>query len=466
MDPFKNAIAFLDDIKANLNKADSAYFKRLHTPQAVYKANIKVKLDNGKAASFPAFRSQHNDALGPFKGGIRFHARVTESEVKALSLWMSLKCAVAGIPYGGAKGGVAVDPKKLSEAELERLSRAYARFLSPHIGPQVDIPAPDVNTNATIMGWMLDEYEGIIGHHAPGAFTGKPLNLGGSAGRDSATGLGGVMAMEFLLKAITNKNFHTSELASRQSRDHEESTDSSLAQTSTGQENFVGKLPSYFSKPKSQITIAVQGFGNVGYYFAQIASKLGFRVVVVSDSKGAIYIEEGLDPESTMKCKEEKGTLAGCYCKGGVCDLRGGKQLTNEELFELPVDILVPSALESVINEKNASKIKAKIIIEMANGPITEPADAILEKKGIVVLPDIFANSGGVIVSYFEWVQNNMGYYWSEEEVQSKLEAQMRRSFASIWQTYLKMNSSRSLRHAAYLTAVNRIIEAERSRRP
>lgn len=424
-DPFQNALTFLDSIKSFIPENLQPYLSRLQTPNHVYGQPLKV----GKN-SYQAYRSQHNNILGPYKGGIRFHPQVNESEVKALSLWMSLKCSIAGIPLGGGKGGVAIDPKKISEKELEEVARAYARFVGPHIGEHVDVPAPDVNTNPQIMAWMLDEYEKVAGHQAPGTFTGKPLEIGGSLGRTKATGFGGVLAMQFLLEALQKDGKHK-----------------------------------WVQKPKSQTTIAIQGFGNVGYYFAHIASQLGYRVVAVSDSKGGIYVEDGLDPEATLKCKEEKGTLNGCYCVGGVCDLNKGKQISNEELLALDVDILVPSALENAINTDNADKIQAKVVIEMANGPVTPEADAILKDKGVFVLPDIFANAGGVTVSYFEWVQNLSGYYWDEEEVDTRLEKLLSKAFGALWKKYNELKNV-SLRQAAYVVAVERILTAEKIRRP
>ncbi|MGB4965620.1 MAG: Glu/Leu/Phe/Val dehydrogenase, partial [Microgenomates group bacterium] len=352
-DPFTNAITFLDEISSLLSKESKPYLSRLKTPNKVHSDMLQVSMDDGKTKKFQAYRSQHNDALGPYKGGIRFHQNVSESEVKALSLWMSLKCSVAGLPLGGGKGGIIVDPKKLSAKELEALSRAYARFLAPHIGPRVDVPAPDVNTNGQIMAWMLDEYEKVVGHLEPGTFTGKPLILGGSMGRDKATGFGGVLALRFLIE----------QLKLNDSSDHS----------------------AWYMKPISQITIAVQGFGNVGYFFAKIASEMGFRVVAVSDSKGATYIEAGLDPVATLECKQEKGSLAGCYCKGGVCDIKNGKLMSNEDMLKLPVDVLVPSALENAINGDNVKGVKAAVIIEMANGPITPEADEELNKRNILV---------------------------------------------------------------------------------
>src|SRR3989338_1400069 len=425
MDPFQNAILFLESIRKYINPDLVKYLDRLKTPHNVYKTTLKV----GKN-SYLAFRSQHNNALGPYKGGIRFHSQVTESEVKALSLWMSLKCSIAGIPLGGGKGGVVIDPKKVNVKELEEVSRAYARFVAPHIGEHVDVPAPDVNTNPQIMAWMLDEYEKIVGHHALGTFTGKPLEIGGSQGRTKATGFGGVLAMQYLLNTLAQD-----------------------------------KKYEWAGKPKSQITIAIQGFGNVGYWFAQIASDLGYKVIAVSDSKGAIYVHDGLDPKATLDCKREKGSLAGCYCVGGVCDLKKGKPLSNDELLELDVDILVPSALESVINSQNAKKIKARVVVEMANGPVTPEADAILHKNKILVLPDIFANAGGVTVSYFEWVQNISCWYWKEEEVDERLDKLLKKAFEALWQEYQRLKNV-TFRQAAYIVAVNRILTAEKLRRP
>lgn len=433
-DPFSNALSFLDSIKPYIAKSDYPYFVRLHKPHNVHKGEIEITMDNGKKREFTAFRSQHNDALGPFKGGIRYHQNVTESEVKALSLWMSIKCSIAGIPFGGAKGGIIVNPKELTIGELERLTRAYAQFIAPIVGEKKDIPAPDVNTTPQIMAWLLDEYEKVVGHRAPGTFTGKPLALGGSQGRTKATGYGGVLALKHLLDVLKKDKKHD-----------------------------------WVQKPISQITVAIQGFGNVGYYFAQIASDLGFKVVAVSDSKGGIYVADGLDPKLTLACKEEKGSLNGCYCAGGVCDLKKGKPISNEAVLELPVDILVPGALESVIHKNNADKIKAKVVVEMANGPVTPEGDTILMKKGIIVIPDVYANSGGVSVSYFEWVQNLAGLYWEEAEVDAKLEKLMSRSFHAMWNRYTelkKTHADASLRLAAYIVAVERIIEAEKLRRP
>lgn len=391
---------------------------RVIEPDMIHEFSLAIKTDAGKVRVLKGFRSQHNNACGPYKGGIRFHQDVTREEVQALSTLMSIKCAVVGLPYGGGKGGVVVNPKELTENELEKLSRAYSARIAPFIGTDIDIPAPDVNTNPKIMAWMLDEYEKIKGHKEPAVFTGKPIEKGGSLGRTEATGRGGVIVMQALLKAL---------------------------------EQTEGK------------TIAVQGFGNVGYYFAKLASEQGHKVVAVSDSKGgSIKKENGtflsLDIPLIMECKQEKGSLAGCYCSGGVCDMRGGSLITNEELLELPVDILVPAALENVINKDNMHKIKAKIIVEMANGPITEEAYEYLTAKGVIIVPDVLANSGGVTVSYLEWVQGRQGYYWSEQEVNNKLEEMMIRAFDAIWhKTQLKKIP---FKQAAFEVAIERIVKA------
>jgi glutamate dehydrogenase len=382
--------------------------KKLSEPKHVHDFKLKVRMDDGSTKTFQGYRSQHSDARGPYKGGIRFHRDVSLEEVKALSMWMTWKCATTGIPYGGGKGGIIVDPLKLSHGELERLSRAYARALAPHIGAQVDVPAPDMNTNGQIMSWMLDEYEKTVGHHEPGVFTGKPLELGGSLGREEATGQGGVYALEQLAKKL--------------------------------------KL-----NPK-KTTIAVQGMGNVGYWFAKLAIKSGFTVVAISDSKGGVVQNDrtkSLDIDAVLKHKKVHGNLS---------DIPGTKTLSNAELLELDVDVLVPAALEDVITEKNADKIRAKYIIEMANGPVTPEADAILWKKKILCVPDVLANAGGVTVSYFEWVRNLYGYYWSKEEVFTKLEPLIIKAFDQMWMTYL--DKKINLRMATYVGAVKRVVDA------
>lgn len=406
--------------------------QKLVTPEYIHEAKLEIDLDNGTKQTFQAYRVQHNSKLGPFKGGIRFHPQVSLQEVQALATLMSIKCSVAGIPLGGGKGGIVVDPKTLSESELERLSRAFVRAFFEFIGEEKDIPAPDVNTNGQIMSWMVDEYIKLKVESLKfkvdevseeqfskwrGTFTGKPIEIGGSLGRTEATGRGGVIALKALLS----------------------------------------KLSSTFKASRSKPTIAVQGFGNVGYYFAKIASDEGFDVVAVSDSKGGIIYKdmEPLDIPLVMNCKKEKGSLSGCYCVGGVCDLKGGRPISNEELLELDVDILVPSALENVINSGNMTKIKAKIIVEMANGPVTEEAHNYLVDKGVTIIPDVYANSGGVMVSYLEWKQNMENQKWSEEKVNSKLLELMTKAFESIWAKFEKNKTS--LKSAAFQVAIERM---------
>ena len=369
-------------------------------PDRVIEVKVPVKMDNGVIKTFVGYRSQHNNVLGPYKGGIRFHQNVSREEVIALSILMTLKCSANNLPLGGGKGGVIVNPKELSEGELERLSRIYAQKIAPFIGEEVDVPAPDVNTDGKIMMWMLDEYEKTINKKSPATFTGKPVEFGGSLGRTKATGRGGVIVMNNLLKQL-NKDYKT---------------------------------------------VAIQGFGNVGYYFAKIASEKDYKIVAVSDSQGGIYYENGLDPEKVMAVKKEQGS---------VINYPEGKVISNEELLELPVDILVPAALENVITKDNASKIQAKVIIEMANGPITEEAYSILEENQIISAPDILANAGGVIVSYFEWLQNKRNEKWTEEEVNQKLEEQLSTAFKEIFETSQKFNTD--LKEAAFISALAKI---------
>ncbi len=457
-------------------KLGEEVINRLIEPEFVHEFAFAVMMDpkndentsstqaTKKFKVFKGWRIQHNSALGPYKGGIRFHPETTREEVQALATLMTIKCAVAGLPFGGAKGGVAVDPKTLSESELQRLSQEYVKKIAHLIGEDIDVPAPDVNTNSKIIAWMIDEYEKIKGSKSPATFTGKPISMGGSLGRTEATGAGGVIILKALLE----------------------------------------KLSSKFKVQSSKLTVAVQGFGNVGYHFAKLAAEAGFKVVAVSDSKGGIIkinpkseiltskqILNSNDQEEKVKelknrqfknlldqlgqleirnlllpldipliaeCKKAKGTLAGCYCAGGVCDLKGGQTISNEELLELPVDILVPAALENVINEKNMKKIKAKIIVEMANGPITQEAYEYLTEKGVIIVPDVLANAGGVTVSYLEWVQNKMRYYWTEEEVNEKLERMMKRAFEVIWKKSALKKIP--LKQAAFEVAIERIISA------
>lgn len=391
---------------------------RILEPNFIHQFSLPLEKDDGTVEVYRGFRVQHNNALGPYKGGIRFHHGVTLEEVQALATLMSIKTAAVNIPLGGGKGGITIDPKELSKAELKRLSKLYASKIASFIGPDIDVPAPDVNTNPAIMKWMLEEYENIVGHKSPAAFTGKPLDYGGSLGRLEATGRGGVIALQELIHRVNNDK-------------------------------------------QKKLTIAIQGFGNVGYFFAEIASRLGHRVVAISDSKGAIFtnnLSESLDIPLIMECKQKQGSISGCYCSGGVCDSKKGKIITNEELLELPVDILVPAALENVITMENMNSIQAKIIVEMANGPISNEAEQFLTHKGVTIIPDVLANAGGVIVSYLEWVQSKQGYWWSEERVNAELEQIMKNAFSTIWTC--SQEKEISLKQAAFDTALQRIISA------
>ncbi len=427
---------------------------KLLTPEKIHQFSISIKLDNGERKEFKAYRVQHNSRLGPYKGGIRFHPNVSREEVEGLATLMTIKSSAIGLNFGGAKGGVSIDPKELSRDELERLSREYVRKIFDFIGPEIDIPAPDLNTNSQIIAWMVDEWvklkvkseklkveevdEKTLSYWRA-AFTGKPLDLGGIEGRDQATGRGGVIILKSLISKLNYQLPITND------------------QTSPKIENSKLKIP--------RLTVAVQGFGNVGYSFAKNASQEGLSVVAVSDSKGGIIgknskignlkIGNSLDIPLVMECKKEKGYVAGCYCVGGVCDLRDGRQISNEELLELPVDILVPSALENVINSQNMSKIKAKIIIEMANGPISDEAHDFLSKKGAIIIPDILANAGGVVVSHLEWLQNMRGEDWDTEKVNKELEEMMIKAFETIWNRSQKEKIS--LKQSAFETALKRI---------
>lgn len=389
----------------------------LSHPQATLSCNLAIRLDSGKLAYFKGYRCKYNDILGPCKGGIRYHQDVDQAEVEALALWMTLKCAVVNLPLGGGKGGVTVDPKTLSPWELERLSRAYVRAMADFIGPNSDIPAPDVYTNARIMGWMMDEYEKITRSKNPAVITGKPIALGGSLGRDSATGRGAFLCIEHL----------------------------------AAKQNLV----------KENTRVAVQGFGNGGYHCAKLLQQAGYKIVAISDSKGAIYAEQGFDIESIYHEKQRSNTLKGVYCQHSVCEQIEHTQITNEELLTLDVDILVPAALDGVITEQNASQIKARYIVEIANGPVTSQADLILHQQGTLVIPDILANAGGVIVSYFEWLQNRQGEHWSLEKVHTKLAERIEMAFDAAWQLHLK--NTLSMRDCVYRAALLRLSEAIRA---
>ena len=400
-DPFADAIRKLDHA-AEQGDVDAEVLERLRHPKAVLQVAVPVRLDDGSLRTFDAFRVQHDDTRGPTKGGLRFHPEVSVGGTKALALWMTLKCAVVGIPFGGAKGGVAVDPKDLSRMELERLSRGLVDALGDFIGPDTDIPAPDVATDEMVMGWMMDEYSTNHRRRTPGVITGKPLALGGSPGRSGATGRGAYHAIV--------------QYAERH-----------------------GWEP-------SETTVAVQGFGNAGRSVARLLHDDGYRVVAVSDSRGAIHDAEGLDVPAVADGKEADG------------ELTGGEDMSQEDLLTLDVDILIPAALEGAITEDNAGDIRARMVAEVANGPTTSAADGTLHERGIDVLPDILANAGGVTVSYFEWVQNRTGLVWSLEQVHDGLEEIMVRETVNVLDQAEERDVD--LRTAAYLHALGRLTEA------
>ncbi|MBL7156053.1 MAG: Glu/Leu/Phe/Val dehydrogenase [Candidatus Pacebacteria bacterium] len=401
---------------SNILKIDSKILKNLEKHNKLIKFKISVQMDNGKIKEFLAFRSQHNNALGPYKGGIRFDPQVCEDEVKALSMLMTWKCALVNLPFGGAKGGVVVDPYKLSEKELEQISRGYVEKVFPYIGPETDIPAPDINTNSKIMAWMVDEYSKLKGEFSPGAFTGKPESFYGLKGRTEATGYGGVVILEQLREKL--------------------------------------------GLEAKKINIAIQGFGNVGFNFAKFAFEKSYNILAISEKDGGIFVKKGINPEKTLECKKQRGEIAGCYCSGSVCDLSYGKKITNNELLEMKVDVLVPSAVENVINENNAWKIKAKYIISMANGPVTSNAKEILEKRGVVIIPDILANAGGVIASYFEWLQAKQEILWEREKTYKELTKILKKSFEQVWN--LSKTKNICLEQAGYVIAINRVARVKK----
>ena len=403
VNPFESAMQQLKNA-ANVLKLDQGILMLLQKPTRIISVSIPVKMDNGELQIFEGFRVQYNDARGPFKGGLRYHPQVDMDEVKALAFWMTIKNAVVNVPYGGGKGGIAVDPKKLSKPELERLSRKFIDLIYKNIGPQVDVPAPDVNTTPEIMAWMVDEYAKLVGFVVPAVITGKPIDIGGSEGREEATGFGGV---EVLKQAAIEL------------------------------------------KLEKGSSIAVQGFGNVGSFFAQFAAEAGFKVAAVSDSKGGVYNPAGLDMQKVQEYKKSKGSFAG---------FPDAQEVSNEQLLELPVDILVPAALENQLHKDNAEKIKVRLIIEMANGPTTPEADMIFKQRGIWVIPDVLSNSGGVATSYLEWVQNLEDQHWTSVEVLGKLTKYMTEAWQNVLQTSKQYQTD--FRNAAFILAINRIAEA------
>jgi glutamate dehydrogenase/leucine dehydrogenase len=406
--PYEMALEQLNKCAKIMNLDPNAH-EILKYPKRVLCVYIPVRMDNGTIKVFKGFRSQHNDALGPFKGGVRYHPNVTMEEVIALSMWMTWKCSVVGLPYGGGKGGVICNPKEMSIGEIERLSRGYFYAISRIIGPEIDIPAGDVNTSSREMAWFMDEYSKWKGYNVPGTVTGKPVNIGGSEGRTESTGLG---------VAIVGRE-------------------------------AAKKLNIDLKNAK----VVVQGFGNVGYYSAYFMEKLGCKIVGISDSRGGIYNKDGLSVDAVLEFKKKTGS---------VVNYPGAEVVSNEELLEKECDILIPAALENQITEKNANRIKAKLILEGANGPTTPEADDILHKKGVMVVPDILANAGGVSVSYFEWVQNLQGYYWSKEEVFDKLDKLLVKAFNRVYETYCNYNID--MRMAAYICAISRVVDAMKTR--
>ena len=404
--PFQNYLKNLEKA-AKILGLEEKYYQALKIPYRIIEKKIKIATDQGEEKEFNAYRVQFNNARGPYKGGIRFHPQADIEEVKALAAAMAIKTAVVNIPLGGAKGGVKINPKDFSETDIEKVARAWAREFSPYIGKDKDIPAPDVYTNPQIMAYMLDEFEKIVGHSEPGMITGKPLELGGSQGRNQATAQGGVYVLEELIKVLGLK--------------------------------------------LEGLKIVVQGFGNAGYYVAILLYNLGCKIIAVSDSQGGIFKADGLNPEEVNRTKMEQGSVIN-FQKQGI------EKISNNEILELECDVLVPSALDNVIAKDNADKIKAKIVLELANGPTAPEADEVLFKKGLIVLPDVLANAGGVVVSYFEWVQNNSGFYWSEKEVLEKLQPIMVGAFKKVWN--LSKEKNISLREAAFALAIGRIVKA------
>jgi len=402
------ALRRLDEAAAHI-EIDADVLEKLKYPRETTKVRLMIRMDDGSRKSFMAWRCRYDDTRGPTKGGIRYHPDATADEVETLAFWMTFKCAVMNLPYGGGKGAVRVDPHALSKAELERLSRAYIQAFARIIGPDRDIPAPDVYTNSMVMGWMADEYSSIVGQSTPAVITGKPISLGGSLGRDDATARGGYYLVQHLAERL--------QLA-----------------------------------PSARV--AIQGFGNAGQHIARLMAASGYRIVAASDSGGAIHCPGGLDVETLVSAKRQ-GSLISLAGSNGV------KAIPADEFVAVDCDVLVPAALEDMIHADNVSGVKAKVVLELANGPITPEADAVLESKNVVVLPDILANAGGVTVSYFEWVQNRQGFYWPVEEVNARLKVMMESEGEGIWNLAKKRGIS--LRSAAYVHALSRLATAIQS---
>jgi glutamate dehydrogenase (NAD(P)+) len=404
-----NAMLQEFDGAARLLGLDPGIWKILTNPKRQIIVSCPIQMDNGEIEVFTGYRVQYNITLGPAKGGIRYHPDVTLDEVTALAAWMTWKCAVAHVPFGGGKGGVVCDPTRMSRRELEALTRRYVAEIVDAIGPEKDVPAPDVNTNDQVMAWVMDTYSMHVGHTSTAVVTGKPIEMGGSLGRREATGRG-VM------------------IVTREAANH-------------------------LGLDIKNATVAVQGFGNVGSVSADLLSKIGAKIVAVTDWKGGVYNPNGLDVEQMLEYSKQKKTIDG---------FPGGEALENEQLFGLDVDVLVPAALENQITDENAGNIKAKIIAEGANGPTTPDAHRMLHERGVFVIPDILANAGGVTTSYFEWVQDRHGYFWEEDEVNKRLEAKMVEAFHDVLQTSIKYKTD--LRTAAYIVAINRVATVTRMR--
>ncbi|WP_187602894.1 Glu/Leu/Phe/Val dehydrogenase [Microcystis aeruginosa] len=410
---FTDASSRLERALKYVSISDDA-IERLKYPKASLSVSIPVRMDNGTLRIFQGYRVRYDDTRGPGKGGVRYHPNVSIDEVQSLAFWMTFKCALLDLPFGGAKGGITLNPKELSKAELERLSRGYIEGIADFIGPDVDILAPDVYTNEMIMGWMMDQYSIIQRKISPAVVTGKPLTMGGSRGRDTATGTGAFHVINSLLPKLDKKPANT--------------------------------------------TVAVQGFGNAGAVVADLLAKAGYQVVAVSDSQGGIYREKGLDIASIRQYKQEHRGITAIYCQDTVCNIVEHEAISNEELLALDVDVLIPAALENQITAENADRVRAKYIFEVANGPTTSEADRILESKGILVFPDILVNAGGVTVSYFEWVQNRSGLYWQLNEINERLKERMVTQAEKVWSFAQEFDIS--LRNAAYAQAIARLGEA------
>lgn len=410
--PYDNVLKVMDEAAQILGYSESD-IEPLKYPERELKVSVPVVMDDGSTRVFEGYRIQHSTSRGPAKGGIRFHPAVNNDEVKALAAWMTFKCAVVNIPFGGGKGGVVCDPRQLSERELRAITRRFTAAIMPLIGPEQDIPAPDVGSNATVMGWMMDTYSMLKGHCVHGVVTGKPIELGGALGRNEATGRGVMFTTRNMMKKM------------------------GLEMKGTD--------------------VAVQGMGNVGSITAKLLHQEGMKVVAVSDVSGGIYKEDGLDIPAILAYlgKDRKNLLSG-YEEAGM------SRISNEELLELPVTVLVPAALENQINGSNADRIQAKLVVEAANGPTAAEADPILNSKGIIVVPDILSNAGGVVVSYFEWVQNIQSVSWTEEEVNAKLERIMNNSFDAVYN--IAQEKKVPMRTGAYLIAVDRVVKAKKAR--